>query len=385
MLGFRGKKDKAEKVPRVKAGAVEFTSSPAESVDQSVDEGGEPAEEARPLPAANDVAEEPAAKPLAKPAKPAKAPKPAKAEKRKKVTASEEEELPPIPKHVNIDFYQGIDKESEAEQIARAWIEQNFMAPNASYLYTQRWRGGIAVEVHEGGGQAFLPEVLAKLDEDPSSIIAVPMSGRYAQVWLDPETKALETLIQVANTSPPPEMFRPLPTKPMKAFDRRGSRVFVAGGALLVASLIATVFSVGAFFIDTKAWSIPYTAQTAVKDLPTAEEQMAKVNSALASGDCVYKMEYSGGVWNITSGFDNGGVCGLVRAAPIVEEQAAPEVADAGAAAASMTPGVGAVAPASGIPATPQVGPATMPGGPALAGGGNSGSVSSGPGSSISR
>src|SRR3546814_15849893 len=91
-----------------------------------------------------------------------------------------------------------------------------------------------------------------------------------------------------------------MPTANMTPFDRRGSKVFVVGVAALAASLIALTFSVGAFFIDTKAWSLPYVQQTRVNDLPSV--QTAKIKAALDQGDCIAKMEYANGVWNIVTG-----------------------------------------------------------------------------------
>src|SRR3546814_7768548 len=50
--------------------------------------------------------------------------------------------------------------------------------PNASFVYVQKWRDGIAVEMQEGGGKAYRPEVLAKLDEDPDAFCILPMTNR---------------------------------------------------------------------------------------------------------------------------------------------------------------------------------------------------------------
>src|SRR3546814_312142 len=103
-----------------------------------------------------------------------------------------------------------------------------------------------------------------------------------------------------------------MPTANMTPFDRRGSKVFVVGVAALAASLIALTFSVGAFFIDTKAWSLPYVQQTRVNDLPSV--QTAKIKAALDQGDCIAKMEYANGVWNIVTGWNDGNdVCSSIR------------------------------------------------------------------------
>lgn len=272
-----------------------------------------------------------------KPAKETKV-KPEKAPREKKARIEEE---PSLPITVVIDFYLGITKEREAEQLIRAQIEKNFDAPNASYLYMQRWRDGIAVEMQEGGGKAYLPEVLAKLDEDPTALVAVAMSNRFAQVRLDPDTKSLETLLLVANQEPPETAFVALPTRPMRPYDRRGSRVFMSGVALLAASSMAMLFAVGAFFIDTNAWAIPYVQQTAVKDLPMAQSE--KITQALQSGsDCIYKMEFNGGAWTVTGGHDGGGACA-----------AGPAPAAAPVTDPSMTPGAIPGATAPGLPALP--------------------------------
>lgn len=279
-----------------------------------------------------------------------KAPKPVKT---KKVV-----DEPSLPITVVIDFFMGVTKEREAEILARAQIEKNFDAPNASYLYIQRWRDGIAVEMQEGGGKAYLPEVLAKLDEDPEALVAVAMSNRFAQVRLDPDTKSLETLLLVANQEPPETAFIALPTRPMKPFDRRGSRVFLSGIGLLAASSVAMLFSVGAFFIDTKAWSIPYVQQTSVKDLPMAQAQ--KIEEALNGGaDCILKMEYVGGVWTVTPGYDNGGTCGPNKpAGAAVVDPTAPM---GGSVPPGLTPSGGSTPPVSGST------PAGVPGAPGSA------------------
>jgi hypothetical protein len=359
---------KAAAEPRAKAGSIQFD-PPADDVVREGDEviveevvvdgADRPLDEDH-VPVEADLAPAPAktsrfgrsSEPKAVKVKLEKAPKAAKAErapkaekvKRSKTKAAPEEEIS-LPITVVIDFYMGLVKEREAEQIARAAIEKNFDAPNASYLYTQKWRGGIAVEMQEGGGKAYLPEVLAKLDEDPHALIAVPMSNRFAQIRLDPDTKSLETLLLVANQLPPDDAFIALPTRTMRPFDRRGSKVFIAGCALMVASLMAMLFSIGAFFIDTHAWAIPYTAQTPVKDLPMA--QSSKIESALKAGDCVFKMEFAGGQWNVTTGYGNGDVCSNQRTAPVVVEQAAPSVDATGAPLPQ--PGVGLL-PSAGIP-----------------------------------
>lgn len=326
--------------------------------DPDADTGGVvtlPAEsaEAAPsaVPAKRAVFGKGSAKPkVEKAAKEPKAPKQPKAAKAKKVA-----EEPSLPITVVIDFFMGVTKEREAEILARAQIEKNFDAPNASYLYIQRWRDGIAVEMQEGGGKAYLPEVLAKLDEDPEALVAVAMSNRFAQVRLDPDTKSLETLLLVANQEPPESAFIALPTRPMKPFDRRGSRVFLSGIGLLAASSVAMLFSVGAFFIDTKAWSIPYVAQTSVKDLPMA--QAPKIEEALRGGaDCVFKMEYTGGVWSVRPGYDNGGSCGENRSSAAPAAEGAPPVDGAlpagGAPPSGSTPPVSGALPA-GSPSAP--------------------------------
>lgn len=287
-------------------------------------------------------------------AKVEKAPKPVrmKVVKTKKVKAEDEISLPLT---VVIDFYQGVTKEREAEQIVRANIEKNFDAPNASYYYIQRWREGMAVEMQEGGGHAYLPEILAKLDEDEHAIVAVPMSNRVAQVRLDPETSSLETLLLLNNQSPPEGAFIAYPTRSMRPFDRRGSRLFVTGLAFLAVSVMAMLLSVGAFFLDKEAWALPYVQQTDVKILPAG--QMPSIESALSGGaDCVYKLEYAG-QWNVTPGYDNGGVCGTTRTTPVA---AVTEVQPGDAEVPPVVPG-GVTSPtAAGAPGVAPVGAAPV-------------------------
>lgn len=234
-------------------------------------------------------------------AKPIKMRRSAKAPKVKK--AANEEELS-LPVNVAVDFFRGVTKPREAEQIARAFIEKHFDAPNASWVYVQAWRDGIAVEMQEGGGRAYLPEVLAKLDEDPSAICVLPMANRVMQVRLDDETSSMEAWLLTAGQAPVDGAFIALPTASMTPFDRRGSKVFIAGVGLLAASFMALTFSVGAFFIDTKAWSAPYLQQTRVNDLPSV--QSANLKAVLERADCVAKMEFHNGNWNIVPGWNDG-------------------------------------------------------------------------------
>src|SRR3546814_2826359 len=189
--------------------------------------------------------------------------------------------------NVAVDFFRGITKEREAETIARAFVEKHFDAPNASFVYVQKWRDGIAVEMQEGGGKAYLPEVLAKLDEDPDAFCILPMTNRVMQVRLDADTGVLEGLVWTAGQAPLEDSFIAMPTANMTPFDRRGSKVFVVVLAELGAGPIALTFSWGPFFIDTKAWSLPYVQQTRVNDLPSV--QTAKIKAALDQGDCIAK------------------------------------------------------------------------------------------------
>src|SRR3546814_11723114 len=72
----------------------------------------------------------------------------------------------------------------------------------------QKWRDGIAVEMQEGGGKAYLPEVLAKLDEDPDAFCILPMTNRVMQVRLDADTGVLEAIVLRAGQGPLEDYFR---------------------------------------------------------------------------------------------------------------------------------------------------------------------------------
>lgn len=307
--GFR----KAKNKPKIAAGGVDFAPSRVDE-DSAAEDGAAKAEAAadgtvtgssapavlEPDPA--DKQEQPPRSQAPK-AKVANAPR-----KERKPKASDrrlkEEDEESLPINVYVDFYRGVTKERDAEQIARAFVEKNYRAPNACYVYVQKWRDGCAVEMQEGGGKAYLPETLRKLDEDPDAAIALPMSNRVLLIRLNPDTRSLESLVLTSNQAPPAEAFTALPTEKMSPFDKRGSKVFVAGMGLLAASLIALVFSVGAFFIDTEAWALPYLQQTRVKDLPSAQSE--SLQTVLNGADCIAKMEYQNGSWNILPGWDDG-------------------------------------------------------------------------------
>lgn len=280
-------------------------------------------------------------------AKPIKTKRPPKQRKAKAPVTAEEVSL---PVNVAVDFFRGITKEREAESIARAFVEKHFDAPNASFVYVQKWRDGIAVEMQEGGGKAYLPEVLAMLDEDPNALCILPMTNRVMQVRLDGETGVLEALVLTAGQSPIEGSFLAMPTVNMSPFDRRGSKVFIVGVAAMAASLIALTFSLGAFFIDTKAWSLPYIQQTRVNDLPSV--QTAKIKAALEQGDCIAKMEFTNGTWNIVTGWNDGNdLCTSVRRIETVVPEAAPVMPTDGAAGPIPAPGAGpGMGAASGPP-----------------------------------
>src|SRR5690606_32851099 len=193
------------------------------------------------------------------------------------------------------------------------------------YVYVQRWADGCAVEMQEGGGKAYLPELLAKLDEDEEAVVALPMSGRVLQVRLDPDTRSLEALLLTAQQQPPEGAFIALPTKNMTPMDTRGSKVFIAGMGLLGASSIGLVFSLAALFIDTEAWALPHLEQTNVQDLPSA--QTSSVMNVLSAADCVAKMEFEAGAWSIVPGWDDGSG-GCSSSAQPAPESAAEDITE---------------------------------------------------------
>jgi hypothetical protein len=194
--------------------------------------------------------------------------------------------------------------------------------------------------MQEGGGKAYLPEVLAKLDEDPGALCILPMTNRVMQVRLDGETGVLEALVLTAGQSPIEGSFLAMPTVNMLPFDRRGSKVFIVGVAAMAASLIALTFSLGAFFIDTKAWSLPYIQQTRVNDLPSV--QTAKIKAALEQGDCIAKMEYANGAWNIVTGWNDGNdVCTSIRQIETVAPEAGSAAPISGGATDPQMPTTG--------------------------------------------
>src|SRR3546814_10247683 len=84
-----------------------------------------------------------------------------------------------LPVNVAVDFFRGITKEREAETLARPFVEKHFDAPNASFVYVQKWRDGIAAEMQYRGGQAYLPEVLAKLDEIGRAHVSPPLPNAH--------------------------------------------------------------------------------------------------------------------------------------------------------------------------------------------------------------
>lgn len=267
---------------------------------------------------------------------------------------SKEEEFS-VPTMVVIDFYQGLAKYSEAEQLARAFIEQHFSSPNASYYYLKRWRGGMAIEIQQGGGRAFLPEALERIDADPSIVVAVPASNRITQVMLNPETGVLETLLLPAQQGAPEGAHKALPGPAMKPFDRRGARLAVVGVAMATVTGCAALFSIGSLFLDKDSWAAPYLSQAPVDSLPVSAQAQRAIKDALASGDCVYKLEYSGS-WKATPGWAAGGVCVGVKP-PTAKPSEAPEPQASGGPAAMpdasppppalVPPPPGAMAPAA--------------------------------------
>src|SRR3546814_4365127 len=87
--------------------------------------------------------------------------------------------------------------------------------------------------------------------------------------------------------------------------------------------------------------------QTRVNDLPSV--QTAKIKAALDQGDCIAKMEYANGVWNIVTGWNDGNdVCSSIRQVEpvrLASELIAPPIYGAAPApSAVVAPAPGAVA-----------------------------------------
>lgn len=300
--------------------------------------------------------------PVISPAKQAKAAKKAKAPK---AEANEELDEDSLPILVNLDFYRGVSKIRDAEAYARSFIEKNFDAPNASYYKAVPWRDGIAVEMQMGGGRSYLTHVLAELDADASSVIALPMSNRVMTVRFDEETDRLECLILNAGQLPPEDAVIAKPDRMMEPFDRRGFTVFIMGVGVFLVGMLAMLAAIGIWFFDVDAWAARQFAQTRAKDVPAL--QAPQIQAALQTGDCVAKVEFRNGDWTVMPGWNLNGVCSTDRNAALASQSAqlvsSPPVSDAipsveGALAAPVQPAPGQPAP---IPSAAPVAPAPVP------------------------
>lgn len=294
----------------------------------------------------------------AKRQKKAKAPKPPKPAKVKRQHFDEEFSVPTM---VMFDFCQGMTKLTDAEAHARALVE-DFTAKSSSWIYCQPWRGGMAIEVQQGGGKAFLPEMLAAFDENDATVVAVPMSNRVAQVTFN-EAGMLETMLLSAEQGPQENAFRALPGPEMKPYDQKGARIAALGVACMAVTGIAACFAMFGFFADKEAWAAPYLEQTPVESLPIGVQAQAEIQRAAAAGDCVLKLEYMNGMWTATTGYNVDGQC--VKDAPVIPQGSA---APAGTVMPDGTLAPGAPAPvdpaavpgAAGVPPVP---PAAATGG----------------------
>ena len=268
--------------------------------------------------------------------------KESKAAKVKPVIVDDEEFS--VPTMVMFDFCQGMTKMTDAEAHARALVE-DFTAKTSSWIYCQPWRGGMAIEVQQGGGKAFLPEVLAAFDESEGAVVAVPMSNRVAQVTFN-EAGMLETMLLSSEQGPPVGAFRAMPGPQMKPYDQTGARIAALGVACVAASGLAACFAMFGFFADKEAWAAPYLEQAAVETLPIGMQAQQELQRAAAEGDCVLKLEFVGGAWKATTGYNVDGQC--MKDPPL--EGAAGALSD------------GATPPDGSIPADPSA----IPGAPGV-------------------
>lgn len=326
----------------------------------------EPTEEAEveapSLPVFGDLplSEEEAPEPARGRSKRQKKPRQPKAAKVPKAKRDDFDEEFSVPTMVMFDFCQGMTKLTDAEAHARALVE-DFTAKSSSWIYCQPWRGGMAIEVQQGGGKAFLPEVLAAFDESEGTVVAVPMSNRVAQVTFN-EAGMLETMLLSTEQGPQENAFRALPGPQMKPYDQKGARIAALGISCAVVTGLAACFAMFGFFADKQAWAAPYLEQTPIDTLPIGVQAQNEIMRAAAAGDCVLKLEYLNGAWVATTGFNVDGQCvkdkpatavgaigpdGTVMPDGTVLPGAQPPVDPA------AVPGAAGAAP---VPATPAVG-----------------------------
>lgn len=269
-----------------------------------------------------------------------------------------------IPTMVLFDFCQGMTKMTDAEAHARALVE-DFTSKSSSWIYCMSWRGGMAVEVQQGGGRAFLPEVLAAFEENEGAIVAVPMSNRVAQVTLN-EAGMMETMLLSTEQGPPENALPVMPGPQMKPYDLKGGRIAALGTACAVLSIAAAGFAMFGFFADKESWAAPYLEQTSLEALPIGEAAQRELARAAGAGECVLKIEFMDGAWRATNGFSAEGQCVKDRPAVPVGGEGASGVVDGAAGAVPAD----AVAPGGAAGSAMPVGtaPAAAPAAPVVGG-----------------
>jgi hypothetical protein len=204
---------------------------------------------------------------------------------------------PTPPIHVVMGYIPDSTKK-DVLQHARGYARDHLDAPDNSYVLIAPYRSGFVFEIQEGGDQqAYLPEILEALNENPDQIVWVPSGSKlnraisieiasgdfYANLLTEDESRAVRESGQA-----------PL------GRSQKMSPLFPKGGAVFATGLSSALISaLGLLVVSWYSYQIniqPVPSQSYVADI-LPHTQIIRLSDAIQEDRWVNRIRFEGGQW----------------------------------------------------------------------------------------
>lgn len=202
---------------------------------------------------------------------------------------------PPIK--IVIDFLEGVDSRADAIAYARGFISSHFDVPEQSGFYVMPYKDGYAFEVHEGGSRrAYLPSILRRIEESPTSTISVRSGARVLQVSKGARDSFNSVLLPEELSSYLENVIEPDERAPhLIPFQIDNIVWLISGGVTLITGILVLIFAMGFYLLGPKPVKLIMATNTPVEQLPIS--QWKKMTEKLNSGNYIAAMRFDNGSW----------------------------------------------------------------------------------------
>lgn len=252
-----------------------------------------------------------------------------------------------LSNRVMIEFYPGLAKE-DAIATARHWAINHMENPSNCFYYVQKIRDGFAIEVQEGVGRAYLPNVIDTAMKYPGRIVVVPMVRRKLTVFFSSRLSDFEAQVLPEGQDPPTMAENPPivaeRTSAMTPVMKQHTEWMYVGVLTALIGGVSLLASIAFFALDPAAKVPPEWRTTDIGQLPVMQWGRLQAD---ATDSYVVRLEYQDNQWRI--------VRQAVGAS--VDVQEAPTDPSAAPIVGGAIPPTG---PGQQIP-PPQGGPASIP------------------------